>query len=98
MLVHGEGGGKGRQQQRRTVNTTTTTTTRQTRTGIRYRVTPVIEQQSLGSRVVSVEHIQFMRSRNIEFTCQKLKPRTKFYAFFDGIALPKKLVTPKIMD
>ncbi|BCU98568.1 MAG: hypothetical protein CM15mV22_2000 [Eurybiavirus sp.] len=38
-----------------------------------------------------------MRSRNIEFTCQKLKPRTKFYAFFDGIALPKKLVTPKIM-
>ena len=91
------GGGKGRQQQRRTVNTTTTTTTRQTRTGIRYRVTPVIEQQSLGSRVVSVEHIQFMRSRNIEFTCQKLKPRTKFYAFFDGIALPKKLVTPKIL-
>ena len=38
-----------------------------------------------------------MRSRNIEFTCQKLKPRTKFFAFFDGIALPKKLVTPKIM-
>ena len=38
-----------------------------------------------------------MRSRNIEFVCQKLKPRTKFYAFFDGIALPKKLVTPKIL-
>ena len=38
-----------------------------------------------------------MRSRNIEFVCQKLKPRTKFFAFFDGIALPKKLVTPKIM-
>ena len=91
------GGGKGRQQQRRTVTTTSTTTTKQTRTGIRYRVTPVVEQQSLGSRVVSVEHIQFMRSRNIEFTCQKLKPRTKFFAFFDGIALPKKLVTPKIM-
>ena len=81
----------------RTITTTVTTTTKQTRTGIRYRVTPVIEQQSLGSRVVSVEHIQFMRSRNIEFVCQKLKPRTKFYAFFDGIALPKKLVTPKIM-
>ena len=81
----------------RTITTTVTTTTKQTRTGIRYRVTPVIEQQSLGSRVVSVEHIQFMRSRNIEFVCQKLKPRTKFFAFFDGIALPKKLVTPKIM-
>ena len=89
--------GKRRNRRDRTITTTTTTTTKQTRTGIRYRVTPVIEQQSLGSRVVSVEHIQFMRSRNIEFTCQKLKPRTKFFAFFDGIALPKKLITPKIM-
>ncbi len=91
------GHGKGRFQQRRTVTTTTTTTTKQTRTGIRYRVTPVIEQQSLGSRVVSVEHIQWMRSRNIQFDCKKLKPRTKFYAFFDGIAIPKKLVTPKVI-
>ena len=81
----------------RTITTTKTTTTKQSRTGIRYRVTPVIEQQSLGSKVVSVEHIQFIRSRNIEFDCQKLKPRTKFFAFFDGIALPKKLITPKIM-
>ena len=90
-------GGKGRRQQRRTITTTTTQTTKQSRTGIRYRVTPVIEQQSLGSKVVSVEHIQFMRSRNISFTCQKLKPRTKFFAFFDGIAVPKKLITPKVM-
>ena len=90
-------GGKGRRQERRTITTTTTTTTKQSRTGVRYRVTPVIEQQSLGSKVVSVEHIQFMRSRNIEFTCQKLKPRTKFFAFFDGIAIPKKLITPKIV-
>ena len=92
------GGGKGRgQRQRRTITTTTTTTTRQSRTGIRYRVTPVIEQQSLGSKLVSVEHIQFMRSRNISFTCQKLKPRTKFFAFFDNIAVPTRLVTPKII-
>ena len=90
-------GGKGRRQQRRTITTTTTQTTKQSRTGIRYRVTPVIEQQSLGSKVVSVEHIQFMRSRNISFTCQKLKPRTKFFAFFDGIAVPTKLITPKVM-
>ena len=90
-------GGKGRREQRRTITTTTTTTTKQSRTGVRYRVTPVIEQQSLGSKVVSVEHIQFMRSRNIEFVCQKLKPRTKFFAFFDGIKIPKKLITPKII-
>jgi hypothetical protein len=53
-------GGKGRRQQRRTITTTTTQTTKQSRTGIRYRVTPVIEQQSLGSKVVSVEHTNSM--------------------------------------
>ena len=90
-------GGKGRRRERRTITTTTTTTTKQTRTGIRYRVTPVIEQQSLGSRVVSVEHIQFMRSRNIQVKVQKLKPRTRFYPFFDGIKIPAKLMTPRIM-
>ena len=89
--------GKHRRRRDRTITTTSTTTTKQTRSGIRFRVTPVIEQQSLGSRVVSVEHIQFMRSRNIEFVCQKLKPRTKFFAFFDGIKIPKKLLTPKVM-
>ena len=88
--------GKGRRQEIRTTRTTTTTT-RQTRTGIRYRVTPVIEQQSLGNRVVSVEHINFMRSRNIEFDAKKLKPRTKFFAFFDGIAIPTANITPKII-
>ena len=91
------GGGKGGGRQEIRTTTTTTTTTRQTRTGIRYRVTPVIEQQSLGNRLVSVEHINFMRSRNIDFTVQKLKPRTKFYAFFDGIAIPTANITPKII-
>ena len=86
-----------KKKQSRTITTTTTKTTKQTRSGIRYKITPVIESTSLGDKVVSVDHIQFMRSRNIEFACQKLKPRTKFYAFFDGIALPKKLITPKIM-
>ena len=90
-------GQKGGWERHRTITTTTTTTTKQTRNGIRYRVTPVIEQQSLGTKVVSVEHIKHMRSRNIEFTCEKLKPRTKFYAFFDGISLPTKLITPKVI-
>ena len=38
-----------------------------------------------------------MRSRNIELKVQKLKPRTRFYGFFDGIKIPQKLMTPKIM-
>ena len=94
---HGRSKHRHGERQTRSITTTTTTTTRQARTGVRYRVTPVIEQQSLGSKVVSVEHIQFMRSRNIEFTCQKLKPRTKFFAFFDGINIPTKLITPKVI-
>ena len=94
---HGRSKHRHGERQTRTVTRTTTTTTRQSRTGVRYRVTPVIEQQSLGSKVVSVENIQFMRSRNIEFSCQKLKPRTKFFAFFDGISIPTKLITPKII-
>jgi hypothetical protein len=91
------GGGKGGGRQEIRTTTTTTTTTRQTRTGIRFRVTPVIEQQSLGNRIVSVEHINFMRSRNIEFTVKKLKPRTKFFAFFDGIAVATANITPKVI-
>ena len=94
---HGRSKGRHGERQTRTITTKVTTTTRQARTGVRYRVTPVIEQQSLGNKVVSVEHIQFMRSRNIEFNCQKLKPRTKFFAFFDGINIPSKLITPKVL-
>ena len=94
---HGRSKHRHGERQTRVVNTKVTTTTKQSRTGVRYRVTPVIEQQSLGSKVVSVEHIQFMRSRNIEFVCQKLKPRTKFFAFFDGINVPSKLITPKVI-
>jgi len=71
--------------------------TDQTRTGVRYRITPIIEQQSLGNRVVSVEHIQNMRSRNIEFKAEKLKPKTRFYAFFDGVSV-KSYITPKMLE
>ena len=38
-----------------------------------------------------------MRSRNIQVKVQKLKPRTRFYPFFDGIKVPAKLMTPRIM-
>ena len=66
--------GKGKRRRTRTQRFTRVRTD-QTRTGIRYKITPVIEQQSLGSRVVSVEHIQNMRSRNVEFAAQKMKLR-----------------------
>ena len=71
--------------------------TDQSRTGVRHKITPIIEQQSLGNRIVSVEHIQNMRSRNISFKGEKLKPRTRFYAFFDGVDV-KAYITPKLLE
>ena len=88
--------GKGKRRRTRT-ETFTRIRTDQTRTGIRHKITPVIEQQSLGNKVVSVEHIQNMRSRNVEFEGQKLKPKTRFYPFFDGVDI-KAFVTPKLLE
>ena len=44
-----------------------------------------------------MEHIQNMRSRNIEFKGEKLKPKTRFYPFFDGVDI-KAFVTPKLLE
>jgi len=88
--------GKGKRRRTRT-EVFTRIRTDQTRTGIRHKITPVIEQQSLGNKVVSVEHIQNMRSRNVEFEGQKLKPKTRFYPFFDGVDV-KAFVTPKLLE
>ena len=88
--------GKGKRRRTRT-EVFTRIRTDQTRTGIRHKITPVIEQQSLGNKVVSVEHIQNMRSRNIEFKGEKLKPKTRFYPFFDGVDI-KAFVTPKLLE
>ena len=52
-----------KKKQSRTTTTTTTKTTNQTRSGIRYKITPVLETTSLGDKVVSVDHVQFMRDR-----------------------------------
>ena len=88
--------GKGKRRRTRT-ETFTRVRTDQTRTGVRHKITPIIEQQSLGNKVVSVEHIQNMRSRNIEFKGEKLKPKTRFYPFFDGVDV-KAFVTPKLLE
>ena len=88
--------GKGKRRRTRT-ETFTRVRTDQTRTGVRHKITPIIEQQSLGNKVVSVEHIQNMRSRNIEFKGEKLKPKTRFYPFFDGVDI-KAFVTPKLLE
>jgi len=72
-------------------------TSQQSREGIQFRVTPLETQESLGDRLVSRDIIPYMRSRNIEVTSTRMKPRTRFYAFFDGVDVTK-FVTPKLLE
>ena len=77
--------------------TVTTTTQRQSRDGIQAQVTPSIENINLGDRIVSREIIPYMRSRNVEFRINRLKPSTQFYVFFDGIDVTK-YCAPKFLE
>lgn len=81
-----------------TITTTTTTTTSgQQRSGSQIRVNERFDTVSLGDKVVSVSSIQYMRSRNIEIIARRLKPNTRFYAFFDNIDVTQFMV-PKLIE
>ena len=86
--------GRGRAVDRRR---TIETTRRQVRSGIRTRVVPRIDRRSLGDSVVSSTQINWMRSRNVRITATRMKPRTRFYIYFDGKEI-SDLVTPKIIE
>ena len=87
-------GGRGMRRVNRT--TTLLTTTRQTRSGVRTRVIPRIDRQSLGDSIVSSTNIPWIRSRNVAFKAARMKPRTKFFTRFssfimDGYIIPKMI-------
>ena len=66
-----------------TTRVTTTTTRRQRREGLNTQVIAQIDYESQGDRLRSTALIPFMRSKNITFTAQGLKPQTRVYPFFD---------------
>ena len=68
-----------------TTRVTTTTTQRQRRTGLNTQVIAQIDYESDGDRLRSTALIPFMRSVNITFTAQGLKPVTRMYPFFDKV-------------
>ena len=72
-------------------------TTEQSREGIQYQVTPKINEQSLGDRTLSRDIIPFMRKRNIQITTHRMKPRTRFYVYFDNIDVTS-FTTPKLLE
>lgn len=77
--------------------TNITTTTNQTRQGVRTQVIPRIDRQSLGDNVIARANIPWIRSRNIEFKIQRLKPKTRMYPFFDTSNV-SVYCTPKILE
>jgi hypothetical protein len=72
----------------RDINRTTIDTqevNNRTRTGIRSSLVPGgLQTQSLGNRVVQVAFATFMRTKDISFSANGLKPSTRMYPFFDG--------------
>lgn len=86
-----------RRKRKETTTTTTTTTSGQTRTGTQNQVSERFDTISLGDKVVSTSVINLMRSRNIEIISRRLKPKTRFYAFFDGVNVTDYIV-PKLIE
>ena len=71
--------------------------THSSRQGVQYNVKPVVTTTSLGDKIVSRDIIPFMRSRNIEVITNRMKPRTRFYAFFDNVNVTP-FTTPKLLE
>jgi len=69
----------------------------QTRSGIRTQVVPRIDRESLGDSILSQTAIPWMRSRNISIRVSRMKPRTRFFSFFDSTPINDYII-PKLME
>ncbi len=76
-----------------TTRVTTTNTRRQRRSGLNTQVIAQIDYESQGDRLRSTALIPFMRSINVTFTAQGLKPITRVHPFFDKVNV-QPFVTP----
>ena len=76
--------------------TTTTESTSNTTTTI---IPPEIVTRDSRSESISnyTEVIRYLRSRNIEFDAKMLRPRTRFYPFFEGINVSNYII-PKLIE
>ena len=77
---------------------TTTTTSSQSNTVTTITPEQIIETETQTNSLSHyTEPVRFLRSRNIEFDARGLKPRTRFYAFFQGIDI-NRYITPKLLE
>jgi hypothetical protein len=56
-----------------------------TRTGQQTTVAPLDKRESYGTKTLKTEMVPFMRSRNVYFSAERMKPNTRLYAYFDGV-------------
>ena len=63
------------------------TTINQSRTGVNTKIVTKIDRQVVADRVVSTAVIPYIRSRNILVQVRGLKPSTRFYPYFDNVAI-----------
>ena len=64
---------------------TITETQHQSRTGLNTELTFDTVERSTGQRVVEINFVPFIRSREINFKAQLMKPNTRVFPFFDGV-------------
>ncbi len=67
------------------------------RRGQKTLITERFDQTSMGDRVISRDLIALMRSRNIQFVANKVRPLTRIYPFFDSRDVSKYCV-PKLLE
>lgn len=77
---------------------TTTTTTGQSRDGLLSSIREDTVTTESGDRVVEVNFIPFIRSREVFFTAEMLKPNTKLYAFFNGVNVTSYCVSKAFQE
>jgi len=85
MQRNPNGSGGSRNLVRRVSTWSSSVDVRERRTGVNTRLTERIDNISTGDRVTNVEVVPWMRSRDVDFTVTGLKPKTRVYAFFDGV-------------
>lgn len=78
-------------------NQTTTLTSSNNRQGIQFGISERTNSYTSGNTIVSRNYSPLMRSRNIEVISRRLKPNTRFYAFFDNIDVNSYFV-PKLIE
>ena len=90
--------GVGRDIARRTTRTTSTTV-RTSATTTTTVIPPQISEETTVDEQTSnfTEPTRFLRSRNIEFDVKGLRPRTRFYSFFEGVSVANYMV-PKLLE